>query len=54
MLAINGGRYPLVNPAAFHFGADSVWLTTSRHAVKVGLARKRPQSSFLEIGRAHV
>jgi hypothetical protein len=53
MLALNGGRYPLVNPAAFHFGGDSVWLTTSRHAVKVGLARKRPKSSFLVDGGSH-
>ena len=53
MLAINGGRYPLVNPAAFHFGGDSVWLTTSRHAVKVGLAKKRPKSSFLVDGGSH-
>jgi hypothetical protein len=50
MLALNGGRYPLVNPAAFHYGGDSVWLTTSRHAVKVGLARKQPSSSFLVDG----
>jgi len=50
MVAFNGGRYPLVNPAAFHHGGDSIWLTTSRHAVKVGLARKRPQASFLVDG----
>ena len=47
MLALNGGRYPLVNPAAFHYGGDSIWLTTSRHAVKVALVRRRPLSSFL-------
>jgi len=47
MLALNGGRYPLVNPAAFHYGGDSIWLTTSRHAVKVTLARKQPSCSFL-------
>lgn len=50
MVAFNGGRYPLVNPAAFHFGGDSIWLTTSRHAVKVGMARKRPEVSFLVEG----
>ena len=50
MVAFNGGRYPLVNPAAFHQGGDSIWLTTSRHAVKVGLARKRPGASFLVDG----
>jgi hypothetical protein len=50
MVALNGGRYPLVNPAAFHYGGDSIWLTTSRHAVKVGLVRKRPATSFLVDG----
>jgi hypothetical protein len=50
MLALNGGRYPLVNPAAFHYGGDSVWLTTSRHAVKVGMARRQPECSFLVDG----
>lgn len=50
MLALNGGQYPLVNPAAFHYGGDSVWLTTSRHAVKVALLRRRPDASFLVDG----
>jgi hypothetical protein len=50
MVAFNGGRYPLVNPAAFHYGGDSIWLTTSRHAVKVGLLRKRPEAGFLVDG----
>jgi hypothetical protein len=50
MVAFNGGRFPLVNPAAFHFGGDSVWLTTSRHAVKVSIARRRPAASFLVDG----
>ena len=53
MLALSGGRYPLVNPAAFHYGGDSVWLTTSRHAAKIALARKRPEASFLVDGRSH-
>ena len=53
MLALNGGRYPLVNPAAFHFSGGSIWLTTSRHAVKVSLARKRPECSFLVDGGSH-
>src|SRR6202165_4388492 len=53
MLALNGGRYPLVNPAAFHYGGDSIWLTTSRHAVKVALARRQPSSSFLVDGGSH-
>jgi pyridoxamine 5'-phosphate oxidase-like protein len=47
MLALNAGRWPLVNPAAFHYGGDAVWITTSRHAVKAGLARKRGPASFL-------
>jgi hypothetical protein len=47
MLALSSGRYPLVNPAAFYYGRDSVWLTTSRHAVKIALARRRPEASFL-------
>src|SRR5205085_11735013 len=53
MRALNGGRYPLVNPAAFYFGGDSVWLTTSRHAVKFALARRRPGASFLVDGGGH-
>ena len=53
MLALNGGRYPLVNPAAFHYGGDSVWLTTSRHAVKVAMVRRRPEASFLVDGGRH-
>ena len=53
MLALNGGHYPLVNPAAFHFSGGSIWLTTSRHAVKVSLARKRPACSFLVDGGSH-
>ena len=53
MLALNGGRYPLVNPAAFYFGGDSVWLTTSRHAVKFALARRRPVASFMVDGGSH-
>jgi hypothetical protein len=52
MLALTAGGYPLVNPAVFHYGDDSVWLTTSRHAVKVALARKRPEVSFLVDGGA--
>jgi hypothetical protein len=53
MLALNGGHYPLVNPAAFHFSGGSIWLTTSRHAVKVSLARKRPACTFLVDGGSH-
>ena len=51
MLAIHGERQPLVNPVAYQFAAGSVWMTTSRSAVKVGLARKDPRGSFLVVGR---
>jgi hypothetical protein len=46
MLAI-GGRLPLVSPAAFHFGGDALWMTTSRHAAKLTLARRDPRAAFL-------
>jgi hypothetical protein len=46
MLAI-GGRLPLVNPAAFHFGGGALWMTTSRHAAKLTLARRDPRAAFL-------
>jgi hypothetical protein len=56
MLAI-GARPPLVNPAAFHFGGGSLWMTTSRHAAKLTLARRDPRAAFLVTpdprGRAH-
>jgi hypothetical protein len=47
MLALNTGRQPLVNPAAFHFGSGSLWMTTSRHAAKFALARRDPRGAFL-------
>ena len=50
MLALNAGSYPLVNPAAFHYANGSVWMTTSRHAVKVALARRESAASFLVDG----
>ena len=46
MLAVKG-RLPLVSPAAFHFGGDAIWMTTSRHAVKLVLARRDPRAAFL-------
>lgn len=49
MLAI-GGRLPLVNPAAFHFGGGALWMTTSRHAAKLTLARRDPRAAFLVTG----
>jgi hypothetical protein len=47
MLALNANRMPLVTPAAFHFGGSSLLMTTSRHAVKVALARRDPRAAFL-------
>jgi len=46
MLAI-GGRLPLVSPAAFHYGGGALWMTTSRHAAKLTLARRDPRAAFL-------
>lgn len=48
MLALSG-RLPLVNPAAFHFGGGAVWMTTSRHAAKLALARRDPRAAFLVV-----
>lgn len=50
MLAI-GGRLPLVSPAAFHFGGGALWMTTSRRAAKLGLARRDPRAAFLVTGQ---
>ena len=47
MLALGAGRLPLVNPAAFRFGGGAVWMTTSRHATKLALARRDPRAAFL-------
>jgi hypothetical protein len=52
MLAVRSGRVPLVNPAAFYFGSGSVWMTTSRFAVKAVLARKDPRAAFYVDGGA--
>ncbi len=46
MLAI-GARRPLVNPAAFNLAAGSVWMTTSRHAVKAHLLQRSSEAAFL-------
>jgi hypothetical protein len=46
MLALAAPR-PLVNPAAFHFGDAGVWMTTSRHAAKLTLARRDSRAAFL-------
>jgi hypothetical protein len=47
MLSLHGGRQPLVNPAAYHFGDGSIWMTTSRYATKLALARRDPRAGFL-------
>lgn len=47
MLSLHAGRQPLVNPAAFHYGGGSVWMTTSRYAAKLALARRDPRAGFL-------
>src|SRR5258706_8741191 len=52
MLAVRSGRMPLVNPAAFYFGSGSIWMTTSRFAVKAVLARRDPRASFFVDGGA--
>jgi hypothetical protein len=50
MLALNASPLPLVNPAAFHYGGGAVWITTSRHAVKLALSRRDPRAAFLVEG----
>lgn len=50
MLALRSGRTPLINPAAFHFGAGSIWMTTSRFAVKTVVARRDPRAAFFVDG----
>jgi hypothetical protein len=50
MLALNDDRHPLVNPAAFHYAAGSIWMTTSRYAVKLSMARRDPRAAFLVAG----
>jgi len=54
MLAMRSGRTarsaPLVNPAAFHFAAGSLWLTTSRYAAKTAMARRDPRAAFFADG----
>lgn len=47
MLAVHGERLPLVNPAAFHYGSGSIWITTSRHAAKLALTRRDPRIAFM-------
>ena len=47
MLALASGTSPIVNPAAFTYQSGSVWMTTSRYAAKLGMARKDPRASFI-------
>lgn len=47
MLALAGGTFPVVNPAAFTYQAGAIWMTTSRYAAKLGMARKDPRASFI-------
>lgn len=49
MLALGTGTTPVVNPAAFVHSGDSVWMTTSRFAAKLGMARRDPRASFLVV-----
>lgn len=53
MLALRTGRVPLINPAAYYYGSGSVWMTTSRFAVKTVLARRDPRAAFFVDGRTH-
>lgn len=46
MLALNDGRHPLVNPAAFHYAGGSIWMTTSRYATKLVMAKRDPRVGF--------
>lgn len=50
MLALAGGRQPLINPAVFNYADGSIWMTTSRFAAKIGIARRNPKASFLVAG----
>src|SRR3981081_2279843 len=38
---------PLLTRVAFHFAGSALWMTTSRHAVKVAMARRDPRAAFL-------
>jgi Pyridoxamine 5'-phosphate oxidase len=47
MLGLSAGTFPVVNPAAFWYSGDSVWMTTSRFAAKLGMARRDPRAAFI-------
>jgi hypothetical protein len=46
MLAVKAST-PLVNPLAYHFDGEHVWMTTSRYATKLRLARRDPRAGFM-------
>jgi pyridoxamine 5'-phosphate oxidase-like protein len=50
MLALRSAHGPLINPAAFHYMSGSVWMTTSRFAVKTVVARRDPRAAFFVDG----
>jgi hypothetical protein len=50
LVALRAGRMPLVNPAAFSFVSGSIWMTTSRFAIKTVLARRDPRAAFFVDG----
>jgi hypothetical protein len=50
MLALRSGRTPLINPAAFNYASGSLWMTTSRFAVKTVVARRDPRAAFFVDG----
>ena len=50
MLALRSGHGPLINPAAFSYASGSVWMTTSRFAVKTVIARRDPRAAFFVDG----
>ncbi len=52
LLALRSGHAPLVNPAAFSYVSDAVWMTTSRFALKTFLARRDPRAAFFVDGGA--
>jgi hypothetical protein len=52
LLALRSGHMPLVNPAAFSYASGSVWMTTSRFAVKTIVARRDPRAAFFVDGGA--
>ncbi|HVB76579.1 MAG TPA: pyridoxamine 5'-phosphate oxidase family protein [Candidatus Nitrosotalea sp.] len=46
LLALEGRSHPVVGPAAFAEHDGVIYMTTSRHAAKVRLLRRRPRAAF--------